>query len=113
MRSTTRRNLVRTTTGNLLFFWYILKTGVVLQLIVFYNVHTDEYYWLDAQTGLRTLDVEYWTEVPKKPCKENIATVQLSKDKLMEIVEKINSASGIPEEVLKALGIGGKKEKKE
>jgi hypothetical protein len=76
-------------------------------------VHTGEYYWLDVQTGLRTLDVEYWTEVPKEPCKENIATVQLSKDKLMEIVEKINSASGIPEEVLKALGIGGKEEKEE
>jgi len=37
--------------------------------------------------------------------------IELNKDELMEIVEKINSASGIPEEVLKVLGIGGKKEK--
>lgn len=78
-----------------------------------YNVRANGHQWLDSQTGLRTLDVEYWTEVPKKPCKENIATVQLNKDELMKIVEKINSASGIPEEVLKALGIGGKEEKEE
>ena len=37
----------------------------------------------------------------------------VDENKLMEIVEKINSASGIPEEVLKALGIGGKEEKEE
>lgn len=112
MRSTTRRNLVRTTTGNLLFLVYT-KDGCCLTANCFYNVHTDEYYWLDAQTGLRTLDVEYRTDTPESPCKENIATVSLNKDKLMEIVEKINSASGIPEEVLKALGIGGKEEKEE
>jgi hypothetical protein len=29
----------------------------------------------------------------------------------MKIVEKINSASGIPEEILEFLGIGGKEEK--
>jgi hypothetical protein len=75
-------------------------------------VHTEEYRWWDAQTGLCTLDnVEYWAELPEEPCKENIATVQLKKDELMEIVEKINSARGIPEEVLKALGIGDKEEK--
>lgn len=56
-------------------------------------------------------DVEYWTDAPESPSKENIVTVQLSKDELMGIVEKINSASGIPEEVLKALGIGGKEKK--
>ena len=32
-------------------------------------------------------------------------------DELMEIVEKINSASGIPKEILEFLGIGGKEEK--
>ena len=94
-------------------FLVYTKDGYCLTANRLYNVHTGEYYWLDVQTGLRTLDVDYWTEVPKEPCKENIATVQLSKDKLMEIVEKINSASGIPEEVLKVLGISGKGEKEE
>jgi len=93
-------------------FLVYTKGGYYLTARYFYNVHTNEHYWWDVQTDLRTIDdVEYWTEVPKKPCKENIATVQLSKDELMGIVEKINSASGIPEEVLKALGIGGKEEK--
>lgn len=94
-------------------FLVYTKDGYRLTANRIYNVHTNEYQWLDVQTGLRTLDVEYWTEVPKEPCKENIATVQLNKDELMKIVEKINSASGIPEEVLKALGIGGKKGKEE
>ena len=99
--------------GESLVFLVYTKDWCCLTANCFYNVHTDEYYWLDAQTGLRTLDVEYWTDTPESPCKENIATVSLNKDKLMEIVEKINSASGIPEEVLKALGIGGKEEKEE
>lgn len=94
------------------YFLVYTKDGYYLTARCLYNVHTEEYQWWDAQTGLRALDnVEYWTELPEEPCKENIATVQLKKDELMEIVEKINSARGIPEEVLKALGIGGKEEK--
>jgi hypothetical protein len=94
------------------FFLVYTKGGYYLTAICIYNVHTNEYQWRDVKNDLHTLDdVEYWTETPKAPCKENIATVQLNKDELMEIVEKINSASGIPEEVLKVLGIGGKKEK--
>lgn len=96
---------------NLVFLVYT-KYGTYLTARYCYNLHTGEHYWWDVQTDLRTIDdVEYWTETPKEPCKENIATVQLNKDELMKIVEKINSESGIPEEVLKVLGIGGKKEK--
>ena len=94
-------------------FLVYTKSGYYITARYFYNVHTNEHYWQDVQTDLHTIDdVEYWTETPKEPCKENIATVQLNKDELMEIVEKINSARGIPEGVLQALGIGRKEEEK-
>ena len=51
------RNLVRTTNRESLVFLVYTKDGCCLTANCFYNVHTDEYYWLDAQTGLRTLDV--------------------------------------------------------
>lgn len=95
---------------NLVFLVYT-KYGTYLTARYCYNLHTGEYQWWNIQTDFYMQDVEYWTDAPESPCKENIATVQLSKDELMGIVEKINSASGIQEEVLKFLGIGGKEEK--
>lgn len=89
------------------------KDGFYLTARRVYNIHDNEHQWFDSQTGYHKLDVKYWTEVPKEPCKENIATIPLSKDELMEIVEKIDSASGIPEEILEFLEIGGKEEKEE
>lgn len=94
-------------------FLVYTKDGFYLTARRIYNIHDNEHQWLDSQTGYHKLDVEYWTKVPKEPCKENIATIPLSKDELMEIVEKIDSASGIPEEILEFLGICGKEEKKE
>ena len=94
-----------------LVFLVCTKYGTYLTARYFHNIHDGEYYWQNIQTDLCMQDVEYWTDTPENPCKENIATVQLNKDELMEIVEKINSASGIPEEVLKVLGIGDKEEK--
>lgn len=94
-----------------LVFLVCTKYGTYLTARYFHNIHDGEYYWQNIQTDLCMQDVEYWTDTPESPCKENIATVQLNKDELMEIVEKINSASGIPEEILKILRIGDKKEK--
>lgn len=69
-------------------FLVYTKDGFYLTARRIYNIHDNEHQWLDSQTGYHKLDVEYWTEVPKEPCKENIATIPLSKDELMEIVEK-------------------------